>query len=102
MENDIFNKILLLVILLLIANFLSNGTIYDIIKKYYNKIINYFINKENFEDTYKHIQNKEWKGKMFDGLKSCDNTTPKIVHDGSFKQIYQKNNLNQLSILVFD
>ena len=30
---------------------------------------------------------------MFDGLKSCDNTTPKIVHDGSFKQIYQKNNL---------
>lgn len=90
MENDIFNKILLLVILLLVANYLSGGSIYEVIKKYFLKVTKYFEETvEGFKNNHED-KNKDWKGRVFEGLKTCQKTTPPIVHDNDFKQIYQK------------
>jgi len=92
MENDIFNKILLLVILLLVANYLSGGSIYDVVKKYFGKLTKYFEETvEGFKDNNYQEKNKDWKGRVFEGLKTCQKTTPPIVHDNDFKQVYQKN-----------
>ena len=92
MENDIFNKILLLVILLLVANYLSGGSIYDVIKKYFGKVTKYFEEAvEGFKNNNYQEKNKDWQGKVFEGLKKCQKTTPPIVHDNDFKQVYQKN-----------
>ena len=106
-NQNIFNKILLLVILLLVANYLSNGTMYDIVKKYFLLLVNYCNEKlqdinekfqginENFQGINGKLQgtpdNREWQGRLFNGLKLNSSTTPNIVHDSDFKLNYQKN-----------
>jgi hypothetical protein len=90
MENqNIFNKILLLFILLLVANYLSGGSMYDVIKKYFIEFTNNF--SMSFKNINENFQNEGWQGKLFNGLKINSSTTPKIVHDADFKQNYQKN-----------
>jgi hypothetical protein len=90
MENqNIFNKIILLVILLLVANYLSSGSMYDVIKKYFLELIN----KVNsyLKGMNENFENGGWQGKLFNGLKINSSTTPEIIHDADFKQNYQKN-----------
>jgi hypothetical protein len=86
MENEnLLNNILLIVLLLLAANYLSGGSVLEVLKRYYEKILNYFNNK------IEGLQNTDFKGRIFEGIKQCSKTTPPIVHDTDFKQIYQKN-----------
>lgn len=88
MENEkLLNNILLIVILLLIANYLSGGSILNILKKYYQKIIDLCSNIEGFGPA--------GEIRLFEGLKTCDKTTPPVVHDNDFKQTYQKNIKNE-------
>jgi hypothetical protein len=85
MENEkLLNNILLIVLLLLVANYLSNGSVLEVLKRYYEKILAYF------SDTVEGLKNTEFRGRLFEGIKQCDKTTPEIVHDNDFKQIYQK------------
>jgi hypothetical protein len=85
MENEkLLNNILLIVVLLLVANYLSNGSVLDVLKKYYEKILAYFSN------TIEGLKNTEFNGRLIEGIKQCNKTTPEIVHDPDFKQIYQK------------
>ena len=56
MEYDkLLNNILLIVILLLIANYISNGTVLEVLKRYYKKFISYCLN--NMEE----LKNTEFK-----------------------------------------
>jgi len=91
MENEkLFNNILLIIILLLVANYISNGSVLEVLKRYYEKIFNYFFN------SVEGLKNIEFKGELIEGIKQCNKTTPEIIHDNDFKQIYQKkvNNKN--------
>jgi len=84
MTEKLLNNILLIIVLLLAANYLSNGTILEIVKKYYEKIVKYCNDKiEGFKAT-------DFQGRVIKGIKECDSTTPEIVRDQDFKQIYQK------------
>ena len=85
MEYDkLLNNILLIVILLLIANYISNGTVLEVLKRYYKKFISYCLN--NMEE----LKNTEFKGNIIEGIKQNEQTTPKIIYDNDFKQNYQK------------
>ena len=87
MEYDkLLNNILLIVILLLIANYISNGTVLEVLKRYYKKFISYCLN--NMEE----LKNTEFKGNIMEGIKQNEQTTPKIIYDNDFKQNYQKKN----------
>ena len=87
MEYDkLLNNILLIVILLLIANYISNGTVLEVLKRYYKKFISYCLN--NIEE----LKNTEFKGNIMEGIKQNEQTTPKIIYDNDFKQNYQKKN----------
>jgi len=85
------NNAILLIILLLLANYLSNGSILNILKKYYDLLITFINEKlfgnvfENFKDQRQHTG---FTGKTFEGIKKCMNTTPDIMHDNDFKYIY--------------
>jgi len=86
MENEkLLNNILLIVLLLLIANYLSGGSVLEVLKRYYTKILAYFSN------SLEGLQNTDFHNRLFEGIKQCEKTTPPIVHDSDFKQIYQKN-----------
>lgn len=89
MTENLLNNILLIIVLLLAANYLSGGTILEIMKKYYQKIVNYCSDKiEGFKSI-------EFQGRVMEGIKEYESTTPEIVRDQDFKQIYQKKNLLQ-------
>ena len=76
MENDkLLNNILLIIILLLAANYISNGTILEVLKRYYKKILSYFLN------TMQEFKNTEFTGKLIEGIKQNEQTTPKIIYD---------------------
>ena len=85
MENEkLLNNILLIIILLLVANYISNGSILEILKRYYKKILAYFLN------TIEELKNTEFNGSLIEGIKRCEKSTPKIIHDNDFEEIYQK------------
>jgi hypothetical protein len=87
MENDkLLNNILLIIILLLAANYISNGTILEVLKRYYKKILSYFLN------TMQEFKNTEFTGKLIEGIKQNEQTTPKIIYDNDFKENYEKKN----------
>jgi hypothetical protein len=84
MTEKLLNNILLIIVLLLVANYLSGGTILDIVKKYYEKVLAFCSDKiEGFRAV-------EFQGRVMEGIKEYDSTTPEIVRDQDFKQIYQK------------
>ena len=84
MNEKLLNNILLIVLLLLIANYVSNGSVLEVLKRYYKKILDYFYN------SIEGLNNTEFKGGLIEGIKQCEKTTPEIVHDNDFKQIYEK------------
>lgn len=45
----------------------------------------------SFKGVTENFENREWYGKLFNGLKINSSTTPDIVQDADFKQTYQKN-----------
>ena len=52
MENEkILNNILLIILLLLVANYISNGTVLEVLKRYYEKFLNTIQNTENIKNT---------------------------------------------------
>jgi hypothetical protein len=85
------NNAILLIILLLLANYLSNGSILNILNKYYDLLIQ-FINKNVFGSLFENFINERqhsgFDGKAFEGIKKCMNTTSDIMHDNDFKYIY--------------
>ena len=84
--DKLLNNILLIIILLLAANYISNGTVLEVLKRYYKKFLSYFLN------TMEELKNTEFKGKLIEGIKENEQTTPKIIYDNDFKEIYQKKN----------
>ena len=57
MENEkLMNNILLIILLLLVANYLSNGSVLEVLKRYYEKILHYFYN------SVEGLKNTEFKG----------------------------------------
>jgi hypothetical protein len=97
MENEkLLNNILLIILLLLVANYLSNGTVLEVLKRYYEKILDYFSN------SVEGLKNIEFKGELIEGIKQCKKTTPEIIHDNDFKQIYQKKVNNKNNIIKED
>ena len=77
--DKLLNNILLIIILLLAANYISNGTVLEVLKRYYKKFISYFLN------TMEELKNTEFKGKLIEGIKENEQTTPKIIYDNDFK-----------------
>ena len=87
MENEkLLNNILLIIILLLAANYISNGTVLEVLKRYYKKFLSYFLN------TMEELKNTEFTGKLIEGIKQNEQTTPKIIYDNDFKENYEKKN----------
>ena len=82
-NQKLINNVLIIIILLLIANYLSDDSILAILKKYLNLIINYCSNKTET------MKNTEFRGRLFPGLKTKCSTTPTIIHDTDFKYIYK-------------
>jgi hypothetical protein len=72
--------------LLLIANYISNGSVLEVLKRYYKKILSYYLN------TMEELKNTEFKENIIEGIKQNEQTTPKIIYDNDFKQNYQKKN----------
>lgn len=75
MENEkLLNNILLIILLLLVANYISNGTVLEVLKRYYEKFLNTIQNTKNTKNT------------------NTKNTNNKINYDNNFKHNYQKKN----------
>jgi hypothetical protein len=85
LDKNFINNLILLIILIFLANYLSKGSIINVLKRYYNKIIDCY---ENFNNNDKFDYGKEFNISLFPGNTTCDNTTPPIVHDQDFKYIY--------------
>ena len=85
MFNDkIINNILLIIILILLANYFSNNKLIIIIKNFLQKMLYFFSNQnENFTGTV-------FDGKLYNGINQCSSTTPNIVHDNDFYEIYRE------------
>jgi len=92
---NLINNIVLLIILLVLANYLSNGSIINVLLKYYEIIKTYIFgdNLEYFSNSLinRSMFNNKVHRNIIPGLKECDYTTPKIVHDSDFKYIYGSN-----------
>jgi len=73
LDKNFINNLILLIILIFLANYLSKGSIINVLKRYYNKIIDCY---ENFNNNDKFDYGKEFLG------------LPPIVHDQDFKYIY--------------
>ena len=83
MDKNFINNTILILILLLLANYLSNGSIINVLKKYYNLLTDlFFKNTEGFMGIFGP------KEPTFEGLPPCSYTTPEIMHDNDFKYIY--------------
>lgn len=91
----LINNIVLLIILLVLANYLSNGSIINVLIKYYEIIKNYIFgdNSEYFSNSLinRSMFNNKVHRNIINGLKECDYTTPTVVHDSDFKYIYGSN-----------
>ena len=85
LDKNFINNLIFLIILIFLANYLSKGSIINVLKRYYNKIIDCY---ENFNNNDKFDYGKEFNISLFPGNTTCDNTTPPIVHDQDFKYIY--------------
>jgi len=61
MEIDkLLNNILLIIILLLVANYISNGTVLEVLKRYYEKFLNTIQNTENTKNTENTEKTYHW------------------------------------------
>ena len=59
MENEkLLNNILLIILLLLVANYISNGTVLEVLKRYYEKFLNTIQNTENIKNIKNTSNNK--------------------------------------------
>ena len=96
MNEKLLNNILLIIILSLVANYVSNGSVLEVLKRYYEKILDYFSN------SIEGLKNTEFRGHLIEGIKQCGKTTPEIIHDNDFKQIYQKKNTMKNDIMKED
>jgi hypothetical protein len=92
---NLINNIVLLIILLVLANYLSNGSIINVLLKYYEIMKNYI-----FGDYLEYFSNSLINRSMFNdnktrnlisGIKEGDYTTPTVIHDSDFKYIYGSN-----------
>ena len=91
MDQNFINNSILILILMLLANYLSNGSILNIITKYYELLKIYLFGQiENFRGIFSSSD----KNVFLSGIKECDYTTPDIIHDTEFKYVYN-NNINQ-------
>ena len=87
MDKNFINNTILILILLLLANYLSNGSIINILKKYYQLLIDFlFAKTEGFRGIFSSS-----KEPTFEGIKPCKYSTPDIIHDADFKYIYNQN-----------
>jgi len=93
---NLVNNIILLVILLVLANYLSNGSIINVLLKYYEIIKNYIFgnnNVDNFSNSSNNrsLFNDTKTRNLSSGMKEGAYTTPTIVHDSDFKYVYGSN-----------
>lgn len=99
LDKNFINNTILILILLLLANYLSNGSIINILKKYYQLLIDFLFDKTegfreilNSKEQFKGIfSSREDKEPAFEGIKQCKYSTPEIIHDNEFKYIYNEN-----------
>jgi hypothetical protein len=92
-DQKIINKVLIITVLLLVANYISDGKILDIIKKYLIKAKETFLSK--IEGFYAVQDTKEFVGRTYPGLKPGSSTTPPIIHDTEFPYVYKKKKINE-------
>lgn len=92
LDRNFLNNLILLVVLLVLANYLSKGSIINVLLKYYEKLKDYLWgdNIENFSNfNYGDFTGLSgFTGKTFQGIGNYFSTTPEIVHDQDFKYIF--------------
>jgi len=92
LDRNFLNNLILLVVLLVLANYLSKGSIINVLFKYYEKLRDYLCgdNFENFGNfNYGGSGGSTgFTGKTFQGIGNFFSTTPEIIHDQDFKYIY--------------
>jgi len=92
LDRNFLNNLILLVVLLVLANYLSKGSIINVLLKYYEKLKDYLWgdNVENFSNfNYGDFTGLSgFTGKTFQGIGNYFSTTPEIVHDQDFKYIF--------------
>jgi len=88
MDQNFINNSILILILMLLANYLSNGSILKIITKYYELLKTYLFGQiENFRGIFSSSD----EHLVISGIKECGYTTPDIMHDTDFKYVYNEN-----------
>jgi len=95
LDKNFINNTILILILLLLANYLSNGSIINILKKYYQLLIDFIFDKTegirkifNFKEQFTGIFGPNEP--TFEGIKQCKYSTPEIMHDNEFKYVYNE------------
>jgi len=92
---NLINNIILLIILLILANYLSNGSIINVLLKYYEMLKNYIFgnDSESFSNSVynRSLFNNSTTKNVISGIKENQYTTPSIVHDSDFKYIFESN-----------
>jgi hypothetical protein len=111
--NDLLNnKIILIIIILFIVNYLTKGTLLNIIKKYINKFLKivegfdtinnqkpypiprmvdnmYASTPKSSHLPYYNAYDNEYTNKTFPGIPVGSNTTPSIISESDFVYIYK-------------
>jgi anion-transporting ArsA/GET3 family ATPase len=84
MENEkLLNNILLIILLLLVANYISNGTVLEVLKRYYEKFLNTIQNTKNTENT-ENTKNI----KKINNTKNTSNNKINFKEDPNIKKLY--------------
>jgi hypothetical protein len=84
MENEkLLNNILLIILLLLVANYISNGTVLEVLKRYYEKFLNTIQNTKNTENT-ENTKNI----KKINNTKNTSNNKINFKENPNIKKLY--------------
>jgi hypothetical protein len=87
-DQNFINNSILILILMLLANYLSNGSILNIITKYYELLKTYLFGQiENFRGIFSSSGDRL----LLSGIQECAYTTTDVMHDNEFKYVYNAN-----------
>lgn len=95
MDYGLINKILILIIILVIINYICNGEIVNTIRTQIENFKNLIYKNVN---TTENFRQTSFYGRTFSGIKPGHLTTPSTIHDNNMPYVYtQKEEIDVLS-----
>lgn len=100
LNQTFINNIILIIILMVLANYLSNGSVIEVIMKYYNLLINYIFSKT---EDFTNMLSEKSKNFLFNEIPECNYIPPHLKNDPDLNFNYNSEkdcNLNKKKEMI--